>query len=205
MKNKLLILINILIVVFEVIALFYSLDEFSYKLFTYYTQYSNLLALLSSTLLLIYLTKKKMPKWLKFLRYLTTNFLTITFLVVSFILVPMLMFVHGFKSFLMFTYGSMLYHHLLCPILFFISFVFLEKGCPNTKKDYVYSIIPTFAYGLIMAILNILQIVEGPYPFLMVEDQPIYLTIIWFIMIFSLAYIIGKTIFKLNIKYNKNI
>ena len=49
---------------------------------------------------------------------------------------------------------------------------------------------------------DIFQIVEGPYPFLMVEDQPLYMTLLWIVIVFSLTYFISKMIWKLNIKYS---
>ena len=75
-----LILINFLIVVFEIMAMIISVDEFSWKIFTYYTQYSNFLTLISSFLLIVCLLKGYIPKWLKFIRYVTLNVMVITFL-----------------------------------------------------------------------------------------------------------------------------
>ncbi len=199
MKKKALVSINVLIIIFELISLYLSMKEFDYKMFTYYTQYSNLLALVSSTIILFYLNKEK-PKWLRFLRYLSVNVLTITFLVVSLILVPLLSLKFGMKCFMMFTYESMLYHHLLCPILFFISFVFLEDNSFITKKDNIYVLIPTLLYGIIMVFLNAIQVVDGPYPFLQVDDQPLFLTLIWLIILFSFSYSISMIIPKISIK-----
>jgi len=204
MKRKTLILINILIIIFEIIALFLSAKEFGYKLFTYYTQYSNILALISSVLLLIYLFKNRIPKWLKFFRYIVAHLLTMTFLIVAFVLVPMLVYVLGSKGFMMFTYGSMLYHHLLCPILFFVSFILLEKGCPITKKDPVYVQIPTCIYGITMIILNILQLVDGPYPFFRVLHQPVYITTLWMLFIIAISYFVGLKIYKISKASIKN-
>lgn len=202
MKKKAFVSINVLIIIFELISLYLSIKEFDYKMLTYYTQYSNLLALVSSTIILFYLNKEK-PKWLKILRYISVNVLTITFLVVSFILVPLLSLKYGMKCFMMFTYGSMLYHHLLCPILFFISFVFLEDNYCLSKKQNIYVLIPTFAYGIIMAFLNAIQVVDGPYPFLQIDDQPLILTLIWLIILFSFSYYISMIISKISIKFTR--
>ena len=59
MKNKLLISINLLVVVLEIIATTLSVKEFDYKFLTYYTQYSNVLALISSLFLVAFLLKKR--------------------------------------------------------------------------------------------------------------------------------------------------
>lgn len=198
MKNKILILINVLIVVLEIIATIMSVKEFNLRLFTYYTQYSNILTLISSSLLIIYLLKDKIPKWLKFLRYITVNMMTITFLIVTFILVPLLLYSVGSKAFMMFTYGSMFFTHLLCPTLMFISYCFFEKWNPISKKDKIYVLIPTALYGIILVFLNIIQVIDGPYPFLMVDEFPIYFSIICYIFIFGIIYFIGFSIFKIS-------
>lgn len=203
MKKKILAGLNVVIIIFEVIALFMSFDEFGYKMFTYYTQYSNILALISSCLFMSYIFKNKIPKWLCFFRYMVTNLLTMTFLIVTFVLVPMLVYTIGVKGFMLFTYGSMLYHHLLCPILYFLSFVFFEKRCRVTKRDSLYVIVPTIAYGIVMVALNIFKVVDGPYPFLRVLHQPIYATIIWIILILLLSYLVSATMFKIKKKYIK--
>lgn len=200
MKKKQLISINVLIVLLEIIATIMSVKEFNLRMFTYYTQYSNVLTLISSALLIIYLIKNKVPKWLKFFRYVTVNMMTITFLIVTFVLVPLLLYSVGGKAFMMFTYGSMLFTHLLCPILLFISYCFLEKWNPISNKDKLYVLIPTIVYGVTMVLLNAFQFIDGPYPFLMVDEQPIYMSIIWFVLIFFLIYLVSFLIFKFSKK-----
>lgn len=201
MKKKILILLNVLIVGFEVIGLFLSIKEFSYKLFTYYTQYSNILALISSVMLLCYVSKKEIPKWVKFLRYVTAHLLTITFLIVSFVLVPMLVFKFGTIGFKMLTEGSMFYHHVVCPILFICSFIFLEECNPITNKDYIYALIPTGIYAVVILIFNLLGVVDGPYPFFRVLYQPFYITVAWLLFISYILYFVAKKLYEYSLKF----
>lgn len=201
MKKKTLISLNVLIIILEIISAFMSAKEFSFRLFTYYTQYSNVLTLISSLLLVIGLFKNKIPKWLKFFRYITVNMMIITFFVVALILVPMLVYSIGIKGFMMFTYRSMLFNHLICPILLLISYVFFERWNPITRKDSLYVLIPTLTYGITMIILNLLRIVEGPYPFFKVYEQSICMISICVIGIIILSHLVSLIIFKIS-KYN---
>ena len=52
----------------------------------------------------------------------------------------------------------------------------------------------TIAYAIVFITLNILKVYEGPYPFLMVYKQPVYMSIVWFILIVGGAFGIGKGI-----------
>ena len=55
-----------------------------------------------------------------------------------------------------------------------------------------------------MIILNITRTFNGPYPFLKVYEQKIYMTIIWILIIFIVNYIIGIILIKLNRKLGVN-
>ena len=39
--------------------------------------------------------------------------------------------------------------------------------------------IPTVIYAVVVVILNILKLLEGPYPFLYVYKQPWYISLVW--------------------------
>lgn len=194
MKNKLLISLNVLVIVLEIIGFIFSVYEFGFNVFIYYTQYSNLLALISSALLIYSLTKNNYSKKIRFLRYMTVHMLALTFIVVTFVLIPLI----GKEGYKMLVSGSMLYHHFLCPLLVFTSFMFLEKGCPITSKDPLYVLIPTCAYGIVIITLNILKVIDGPYPFLQMYSLPLYLTIPLLSLVIFIAFILGYIVFKLS-------
>jgi len=197
MKKKYAVLFNLLIVILEIIG-FIVCYKYTHKLsIEYYTEDSNLLALICSSLFLIYLLfDKKIPRWLDIFKYVTTSCLMLTFIVVVFILAPM----HNFNyDYMLFT-GPLLYHHLLCPIFSSISLIFFDNININ-KKDYVYSVALTFIYALILLVLNIFKILEGPYPFLYVYKQSIFMSILWFIIIFTMTYLINSILMKLYLKY----
>ena len=194
-ENKALV-INILIFIFELLGLIITINNSHTFSFEYYTNDSNLLMLISSGLFIFYsITYKSIPKWLKTLKYISVAALTITILTVLFILGPMMNFDYGF---LLFT-GQMFIYHLLCPILAIISFVLYED---YKSKDVMPAMIYTLVYALVLIILNILNIVDGPYPFLKVNSQPVITSIIWFGVLFAFNYAISYYIIKFNKKFN---
>ena len=172
MKKKAIIILNLIIILLELNSL--SFDYGLTSLF-YYTELSNLLALITSIILVITSFKKKLPNYVKVLRYISTVNLTITFLVVLFVLAP-----KG-NLYNMFILDNMFEHHLLCPLLSLFSFMFLEdyKLKLNNIK---YPVIITTIYGFILILLNIFKVIDGPYPFLRVYNQTLLVSITYFIV-----------------------
>ncbi|MBQ1812977.1 MAG: hypothetical protein II119_03395 [Bacilli bacterium] len=197
MKRKYAISFNILIVIMEIIAFIITYKQIHTVAIQYYTEDSNLLALISSLIFLIYLLfNKKIPRWLEIFKYVSTTCLMLTFLVVIFILSPM----YNFNYYYMLFSGNLIFHHLLCPIFSFITLIFFDN-INVYKKDYLYSVLATSIYAVVLIILNIFKVLEGPYPFLYVYKQPIYISILWFIIIFSITYVINYILMKLYLKY----
>lgn len=191
---KIALLLNILIIIFELIGFVMSFKDFGFTLFEYYTQDSNLIALLASIFFVIYALKDKIPNWVKIFRYVASSALMLTFLVVIFILIPTMKEIGAFN--LLFD-GTMLYHHTLCPLISLVSFVFFEKYTYK-KKNTLYALSFTVTYALIITTLNILKLIKGPYPFLYVYEQPLYMSILWFIIIVGGSYGITLLLGKLS-------
>lgn len=194
--------INIILVVIGLIGLIETIIGFGNPALEYYTQLSNYFALISATIYTVYLYKSikgkakgnnnnkeikatTIPKWVSILKYSSTLSLLVTFLVVVFILTPMF----GLKSFSwMLFQDTNFYFHTICPILTFVSFIFFETHYIKGLRDNIRAMYFTMIYATLFIILNILRVVKGPYPFLMVHDQPIYMSIIWFILIVGGAF-----------------
>lgn len=188
MKRKLSIIFNILIIVFELIGFIITFNNNGRIPVEYYTEDSNILAFFTSLIFVIYLCiNKEIPKYLKILKYISVVCLTITFLVVIFILTPMYNFDYNFLLF----NGEMFYHHVVCPMLCVISFIFFDKLDIFTKKENFLAVLVTIFYGIVMLMLNIFNIIVGPYPFLMIYKQSVFATIMWDIILLSLAYLIA--------------
>ena len=193
-KDKIALYINILIIILEIIGLSISINDSNRLLIEYYTEDSNILLLIASSIYVFYLlTKKEIPRWLNIFKHMATLGVTITFIVVILILAPMYNFNYGWILF----YRTMLYHHTLCPILSIITFIFFENHKLN-KKDIKYTMIFTLLYSVILIFLNILKLIEGPYPFLMVYKQPIYMSILWIILIDGGAYLLSIALSKIS-------
>ena len=131
--------------------------------------------------------ENRIPRWLQIYKYMTTICLTVTFLVVIFILGPMYKFDY---EFLLFSKELFLYH-VVCPILAFITFTKYDDIKPLTIVDNFIGLTISFVYSVVMIILNLLNKVTGPYPFLKVKEQTISISIAWGICMFSISYMIA--------------
>lgn len=185
-------IINAAIVVLELVALALSLMEHGLGNFAFYTQDSNYLAAAASLLYCVYAVKSlrgsdEMPQWVGTLRYISVSCLMVTLFVVLLVLMPM----SGENALFMLYGGSMLYQHTICPILAAVSFFALEGWEPFPKRAIVKALIPTLAYALVAVILNVLRVIEGPYPFLMVYAQPWYMSVLWCVVILGIAAILA--------------
>lgn len=191
-KIKISIILNILIVVFEILSLFIAFKNNGISMFMYYTELSNILALLSSSIYLIYIfTNKKINLFISSFKFLSTLCLLITFLVVIFILIPLT----GLNSFAEYFKHAMFFHHLICPLLSYITFIYFDDIVIN--KKYPKLVVSwTLLYGIILTVLNILKKVDGPYPFLRVYEQPIYMSFIWSILIIGFSYVLSTMLMR---------
>ena len=182
MKNKKkALIINIIILILEVITFSYTYITNHSIAIEYYTIDSNLLALLTSLLFIIFY--KQDNNIIKDLRFITTTALTLTFLVVIFILCPMYNF--NYKGLML--ENNFLVFHTLVPILSIISYLLFETKSNKNYLGFVFTII----YSIILIILNVLNIIVGPYPFLEVKNQGIIMSMFWCILIVGGSYLIG--------------
>ena len=133
---------------------------------------------------------------MKDIRFIATSCLTVTLLVVIFILSPMYEF--NYKL-LMFT-DNFFILHTLAPILSIISYVALED---RSNKNYLCLVFTTL-YAIIMIVLNVLNIVDGPYPFLKVNTQDILVSLLWGIIIIGGSYLISLCLNVLNKKIKRS-
>ena len=177
---------NAAVFVLEVIAVCFNLREGGFSVFRYYTVESNVLAGLVSLYYVVcfFVGRGEVPRWMARARFYATCCLTITFLVVVFVLAPML---EGYTLWRLLTQGSMLYQHLLCPVLAIVSFIVFERDGRLTKRDILRSLCPTALYALVTVPLNVARVMRGPYPFLLVYEQPVWASVLWVFVIFGLA------------------
>ena len=167
---------NILVILLELVGLCLSIGGRKWKIFAYYTQISNLIALCSS---IAFLAFGENATWL---RYLSSCMLTMTFLITAFVLVPM---GGGLKK-LMFS-GNGLYHHTLCPVLSVLSYLLWEPHA----SIWLLPVAVTFLYGIIMLIMNAKEKFDGPYPFFRVHHLSVMATTLWMAALIGLITLIS--------------
>ena len=165
--------------------------------FEYYTVLSNIASLLASAFVVHYLIKrKKIPHWVAVWRLIATTMLAITFLVVIFIL-PFNMGVPLWKLLLP---GQMFFLHLACPVLAMCTMLFAEQYRYESKDGNVISL-PTLAYAIIIMILNGMDVVNGPYPFI---RQLMSGRIAYLVIAFALCHFVPTLIASIFYKVQKH-
>ena len=191
--NKYALGINLVIICLEIMGIIMRAIVSSRTWFDYYTVDSNLLAMLAAAVYVYYTVKgKELPHWAEIMKLSAVVALVITFLVCIFVLAPI--YPGGFVAIM---FGEhMLFMHTLCPLLLFTSFIVFENN-KLSNKDIPAAMIYTLAYAVIMLILNIAKVVIGPYPFLMVYNQPVWASILWCIGILGGAVALTWGVIKL--------
>ena len=173
---------NILVILLELMGLRISIGRRRGKIFAYYTQISNLTALCSSA---AFLMLGESAAWL---RYLSSCMLAMTFLITAFVLVPM----GGGMKRLMVS-GNGLYHHTLCPVLSVLSYSLWE---PHAGVWFL-PVAVTFAYGVIMLVMNAKERFDGPYPFFRVRHQSAGATVLWMAALTGLITLIAYAFIRI--------
>ncbi len=200
-KSLLALMGNLIVVVLELISLPSVFLDSGLKMIQYYTEDSNLFALVACLILAVcqgaaLARKREVPRWAMLLKYMCVCYLTVTFLVVLLILAPTYDGGHGYRALLF--QGTMLYQHFLCPVLAFLSFVLFEHEPALPQKAAKLAMLPTLIYAVIVIFLNLMRVMVGPYPFLHVYEQPVFMSILWFVVILGGAYAIAWTILWLH-------
>ena len=156
----------LIVLLLEIRGLYISISDRRWNILMFYTQLSNLAATVSALLLVIL----GQPTWVTVLRYLSTCMLVMTLIVTTCVLIPM----GGDPKKLLWS-GNGLYHHVLCPIISTVSYVFAERHSGMIWLP----VIVTFIYGMMMLYLNGIRKVDGPYPFFRVHNQSVAATVVW--------------------------
>lgn len=188
--------INLALIIMELYALISSYIKTQSGFFSYYTQDSNIFALIACVISLTFTLRalikgKAVPEWVTALKYMAVCCLAVTFFVVVTVLAPP----YGLLGFKIALFrGNAVFLHLLCPVIAVCSFIIFESEHELTAAQTFYALIPTVIYAMIALILNLAGTLTGPYPFLHVYEQPVYMTVIWFVLILGIAYVLALII-----------
>lgn len=195
-NNKLALGSNILLIVLAGLGLYFSIVD--KNAFLYYSDNAGMFALSSSIIYVIVVLTKKKPNFLSLaLRYVSTTCLVLTLVGTFYVATTT-----GENYLDSFIKGSHLFNNLLCPIVSFVSFTMFEGDRRlNKKKTIWYALIPTVIYGIIMLVCNVSNTFTGPYSFMMINDNPVYVTVIVFIVTIILNYVIGRFLLLSNQKH----
>ncbi len=195
-NNKLALGSNILLIVLASLGLYFSIVD--KNAFLYYSDNVGMFALSSSIIYVIIVLAKKEPNFLCLaLRYVSTACLVLTLVGTFYVATTT-----GEYYLDSFIKGSHLFNNLLCPIVSFVSFTMFEGDRRlNKKKTIWYALIPTVIYGIIMLVCNVTNTFTGPYSFMMINDNPVYVTVIVFIVTIILNYVIGRFLLLSNQKH----
>ena len=191
---------NLLLLLSGVIGVLLSWQRSGWQMLTFYTEDSNILSLFAALLMSYFLlrqlrTGKRLPKWISYLKFMSTCGLTLTFLVVVTILAPTMGGgVSGYR--MMLLEGSMLFNHLLSPLLALMTFLLLDPGSLSSGRSVPLAILPTLIYAAITLTLNITRQLEGPYPFLRVYQQAWWMSALWCLLILGGAAVIATLLLK---------
>ena len=195
-NNKLALGSNILLIVLAGLGLYFSIVD--KNAFLYYSDNAGMFALSSSIIYVIIVLTKKEPNFLSLaLRYVSTACLVLTLVGTFYVATTT-----GENYLDSFIKGSHLFNNLLCPIVSFVSFTMFEGDRRlNKKKTIWYALIPTVIYGIIMLVCNVSNTFTGPYSFMMINDNPVYVTVIVVIATIVLNYVIGRFLLLSNQKH----
>lgn len=195
--------LNVACVALELIGIVLSFMNHGLRAFQFYTELSNYLACVACAILAWheYAAMRRgvrIPEWVCRLKYVAACCLTMTFVVVVVVLAPFMQ-AAGMSGYqMMLLSGSMLYMHLICPIICVASFVLVEPFSGTARESVLLAIKPTLAYAAVMVILNLAGVVDGPYPFLRVREQPVWASILWLIALIALSAGLSCLMWKMN-------
>lgn len=153
------------------------------KSMIYYTQLSNMAALVSAALLLAF----GQQEWIIWSRYLAVCMLVMTCLVTVFILLPLLK-----DSHVLLWSRTGFFLHLVCPALNTVSYIFLEKHAAGTAVFLPPAV--TLLYGAVMLYMNYINKIDGPYPFLRIHNQSKTATVVWVLLLLAGMSVIASLI-----------
>ena len=199
MQNKvrtiLALILNAILFFIGPIGLFYSGSTHKAGLFQFYTQDSNIFAFLLSGITAAFLLrkllrKKELPQWVRFLKYTSVCCISVTFCIVMFLFIPVLA-VNGQDFTFLLVGGSAFWYHILCPVLTMAGYILLEGFPAMPFRWTVFSLVPTAIYAFITILLNALYVLHGPYPFLYVHEQSVFMSVFWVASIHAAAYVLS--------------
>ena len=179
------------------ILLVYSEDTLDVTL---YANIGTYIALVASGLMLVMTLMKKelgnVPYWAILLKYVSAVFNGLTF-VVALVHTPITYGLIGYVSNMLL--GINLFRHVLIPLMSAVSFMFFEGDRRlNKKKTMWYPVLCTLVYVVIVVGLVSAKAISAPYVFFNVYLNPVYVSVIWFVCIMLVDYLLARYMLLVN-------
>ena len=195
MRRNCALLLCALTIVSEIWGLGRYFLQVGFSMYVFYTECSNTLALVSAALVLWALVRNgKVGERTRFVRYVAACMQTMTFLVVLFVLVPLINAYEGNGFEQMFLTGGRPVTHFVGPVLTVLGWLVVENTpelaegeCVPSVQQAWLTLVPTLLYAAVSYLANYLRWWKGPYPFLQVWDMPVWMSVLWFVVLFDLA------------------
>ena len=167
-------------------------------MFKWYTIDSNILQLIVSALIVYFCVKgRDLPGYITVMHFISAVGLTVTFLIAAFVLAPE----GGIRYYFIENVAPI--NHLIGPVLSVISLLFLEKTEKQSLRIIVWPMAASLFYGFVCLLLNVLNVLDGPYFFLQVHKQPASVMMMWFGIIGILC--IGLSFLYYKIKWRRQM
>lgn len=184
--------LNAIIVVMEIWAIGNGIEQRGAGDFVFYTELSNLFGGIACAICLGFEVRElrggtPLPNAARLVKFAATSCLLMTFFVVVLVLAPAYN-AQGLDGYyLMFCVRELPVTHFAGPLLVFTSYVLFEADRAMTFKQSLVGFYPTLAYAAVAYPCNIARIWEGPYPFLLVWNMPVWQTVAWFFALVALS------------------
>ena len=190
------VIVNLIIIILEIIAFIHDCTVFGLSLFKWYTVDSNLLQLVVSALVVYYCLKgRELPDSITRIHFISAIGLTITFLIAAFVLAPE----GGIRYYFIENVAPI--NHLIGPALSVVSLLFLEKVKKQPLHIIIWPAAVSLMYGVVCLVLNMFNVLEGPYFFLEIRKQPVNTIVLWFVIIAVLCLVLSFAYYR--IKWRK--
>lgn len=176
---------NALVVVLEIWAVGNGVQQRGLGDFMYYTELSNMFGGIACAVCLGCEIRElrggaPLPRAAQLAKYAASCCLLMTFFVVVLVLAPAYN-AQGYDGYyLMFCVRELPITHFLGPLLVFASYVAFEADRSMTFRQSLVAFLPTLAYAAVAYPCNIARVWEGPYPFFLVWQMPLWQSVAWF-------------------------
>ncbi len=200
-RRRIALVLNIAALIAGVVGIVFRIVRNFDDFFLYYTQLSNVAAVISSAMYIIFFNSdnERVRAFVRGARYLGACGLTLTFIVVMCVFLP----VGGADAAgkLLATINGIL-HHSVCPVLSIVSYLFFEEGV-RSRKAVLIPIVATAVYAFTLYTLNFLRLAKAPYPFFEVYEHEIFELILWFVGMILLTVGIAVAVRLVNLKVSR--